>query len=206
MLPSWVSIAMLPVTLMFSLGAARAAWRGTFQLNLVTWGLWATVPVIAAAAALAEGSGLSAVSVLATGLGPALILGAGLMGRATKWAVTRADLVCGALAVAAAVGWLATGVGLVAVVLAVAADGLAAMPTVHKAWRYPRTESPWGYVAGVLSGVTGLVTLDTWGMVNWLFPAYVIMLCAGVLALIATPGRGSVRTRVPSPGPGTLAP
>lgn len=40
---------------------------------------------------------------------------------------------------------------------------LAALPSVRKAWRYPNTESPWGYVGGMLSGLTGLATLDAWG-------------------------------------------
>lgn len=194
MLPSWVSVAMLAVTLPLSFRAARAAWRGTFQLNLVTWGLWAVVPVIAAAAAFSSGSGLSAVSVLATGLGPGVILIAGLFGRAaTRWAVTRGDLVCGALAVAATIGWLATGDGVVAVVLAAAADGLAALPSVRKAWHHPSTESPWGYAAGLISGLTGLATLDTWGVVNYLFPLYIVVLCGGMLVLINTPGRKAVR-------------
>lgn len=190
MLPSWFAVLALAVTAPLSFAAAVSAWRGKFLPNPVTWVLWAAVPMIAAAAALASGAGLSALSTLSAGAGPAMILAASLLGphRAKRWPVKRADLACGGLALLAVAGWAVTGSGLVAVVLSVLADSLAGVPTMRKAWSHPSTETPWGYISGVVSGATGLLTLHVWNPTNWLFPAYLLVWCGALVLLVAFPG------------------
>lgn len=200
MLPSWVPIVAVIVAAPLSLRAAAQAWVGEFRPNLVTWVLWALAPLIAAAAALTSGAGTSALPVFAAGAGPAVVVIAALGGpgrrRGVIWKARRRDYVCGAVAVAALVGWQVTGDALTAAVLAVAADALAGAPTVAKAWRHPVTETPWGYVAGIISGAVALATLTDWDPTNWLFPAYLIAICTLIVALIATPHRSSVRPLV----------
>lgn len=190
MLPDWVSPLLLLVTLPLSSRAALEVWRGHKTANPVSWTLWAIGPAIAAAAAWAAGSGLAMFSTLATGLGPALVALAALAGphRRGKWPVTRSDLTFGAMALLAMVGWIASGEPLVAVMLAVAADALAAVPSVKKVWVAPASESPWGYVAGTTSGVTGLLTVQEASLTTLAFPIYIVLLCVGVLVLIGRPG------------------
>lgn len=190
MLPPWFALVVLVLAIPLAVTAAVDAWNGSFLPNPVTWGLWTAAPLIAAAASAVEGAGMSALTTLSAGIGPAAILTAGLFGphRSRRWRVGALDLVCGGLAVFALIGWMSTGSGMVAVALSVAADAFAGLPTMKKAWSYPSTESPWGYLAGALTGVAGLATLTVWSPANWLFPLYLVLWCGAITLLVVIPG------------------
>jgi hypothetical protein len=194
---------MVIVAAPFTFMSAAKAWRGEFRPSPVTWGLWATAPLIAATAAFQSGAGTSAVSTLAAGVGPLIILGASLAGphRAHRWPVTRFDIVCATFAVAALVGWWLTGSGLVAVCFSVAADAAGAVPTYRKAWSTPESETPLGYIAGLVTGLTGLLTLQVWIPANWLFPAWLVLACSTLIATIAVRGHQVGASSTPTPTP-----
>jgi len=50
------------------------------------------------------------------------------------------DLICGILSLVGLVLWMITKVGNVAIFFSIVADGLAAVPTLVKAYKYPDTE------------------------------------------------------------------
>ena len=166
----------------------RDTLQGKTQPNRVSWSLWATAPLIAFAAELAERTSLN-VSLLtfALGAGPALILAASFACPRAYWAPTRLDLACGAAAVAALIGWAVTRRGDVAIALAITADTLAAVPTIRKAWAQPGSESVGTYAASGAGSAITLLTITHWRFASFAFPLYVTIVCGAVAALIALP-------------------
>ncbi len=166
----------------------RDTLRGKTQPNRVSWSLWATAPLIAFAAELAQHTSLN-VSLLtfALGAGPALILAASFACPRAYWAPTRLDLACGAVAVAALIGWAVTRRGDVAIALAITADALAAVPTIRKAWAQPESESIGTYAASGAGSAITLLTISRWRFASFAFPLYVTVVCGAIAALIALP-------------------
>lgn len=162
----------------------RAVLMGSASPNRVTWFLWAAMPIIAFLAQIDEGVGLSSILTLSVGLGPAFVLASSFVNRGSYWRITTLDLVCGAISVAAITVWLFLDNPTMAVVMVVAADSVAALPTLVKSWRSPRSERSDYYILAVLNGAIAMLTLDSWRIVDWLFPAYVIAVATTIAATI----------------------
>lgn len=158
--------------------------RGRTKPNRVTWFVWTIVPLVAFGAELDEGVGTQAAMTLSFALGPALILLASFVNSNANWQLTRLDLMCGALSLIAIGAWLATGHGTIAIALAIAADALAALPTLIKSYRHPRTESPWTYWVAAACSVITLLTINTWNLAHYGFPLYAFTICALIASLI----------------------
>ena len=162
-----------------------ATLRGQARPNRVTWFLWALAPLIAFSAERGEGVGHASLMTFMVGAGPLLVFVASLVSRHGSWRITRLDVTCGVLSLVAVALWLLTRDGTVAIALTIAADGLAALPTVVKAWRHPRTESPWIFWLGSTSAAITLLTVDQWDFAHYGFPVYILAIC-GILAVLIT--------------------
>jgi hypothetical protein len=55
------------------------------------------------------------------------------------------------------------------------ADGLAALPTLVKAYKYPETEIAWPWIASCFGVVLALLTLDEWTFANCGFIIYIFI-------------------------------
>ncbi|MFW6692815.1 hypothetical protein [Streptomyces sp. MAR4 CNX-425] len=187
--PHWVfASALLGVA--GSVRYACAVVAGTARPNLVTWSLWAAVPLIAFAAQLDSGVGLPAVQTLAAGAGPLVVVGAGVATRRNLARLGVFDLACAVVAGAAVAVWLGLGRASAAVGFAVAADAAAALPTLVKAWRDPDSENLLFYVLVGTGAAVTLLTITTREPAAWAFAAYVLTLCVTLVAVV------SVRRRV----------
>lgn len=168
-------------------GASRyalLALRGRVRPNLVTWSLWAAAPLIGFFAQLDSGAGMPALQTLGAGLGPLIVFIAGLLSRHGRVRVTPFDVGCGLFAAAALVAWIAAGDARYAVYLAIAADGVAAIPTLRKAWGDPWSEAVILYaLTGTASGIT-LLTVTSWQPEVWSFAAYLLLLAVALIAVI----------------------
>lgn len=182
--PNWVFLS-AALGLFGSLRYAAATVAGRVQPNLVTWSLWAAAPLIAFAAQLDAGVGLPAVPTLSAGLGPLLVVAASLASPGRRVRLGPFDLGCGAIAVVALGVWLGLGQAPVAVFIAVAADGVAALPTIIKAWRDPWSEQVGFYGLVGVGAVITLLTISTWEPAAWGFAAYILVLCLGLCAIVS---------------------
>lgn len=187
--PRWVFVSAV-LGIAGSVRYAVAVVRGTVRPNLVTWSLWAAVPLIAFSAQLDSGVGLPAVQTLVAGAGPLVVVVTGLCTRRNLARLGVFDLACAAVAGAALGAWLGLGEAALAVVFAVAADAAAALPTVVKAWRDPASENLLFYVLVGTGAAVTLLTISSWSPAAWAFAAYVLTLCASLVAVV------SVRRRV----------
>ncbi|GAA1458228.1 hypothetical protein [Williamsia maris] len=173
--------------------------RGVVRPNRVTWFLWAAAPGIAFGAQIGDGVGLPAVTTLAVGLGPFLILCASFVNRSSYWRVSGFDRSCGAVAAVALVAWLALDDPVLAVLTAVVADAIGGVPTIVKAWRRPDTERPVVYLLAAANGSLALLSLSTYDVTTVAFPVYLILLGLTMCALVSRRGRRPRADHSPTP-------
>lgn len=80
--------------------------------------------------------------------------------------------------------WLITKVGNVAIFFSIVADGLAAVPTIVKAYKYPDTEIAWPWLATDFGVVLTLLTLNEWTFANSGFIVYIFIADTLIFSLV----------------------
>lgn len=146
--------------------------RGKIKPNRVTFFIWSIAPFVAFAAQKSQGVGLQSLMTFTVGLFPLLIFITSLVNKKAYWKLTMFDLTCGALSLMGLLLWYLTKVGNIAVFFGALADGLAALPTIVKAYYYPETESAWPWFASFMQGVIILLTIKQWTFEYYGFPIY----------------------------------
>jgi hypothetical protein len=174
-------------TLLSAFVYIRSMFRGGAKPNRITWLMWAVAPLIATAAAVSNGVGWSVLPVFMAGFSPFLIFTASFFAKRAYWKLSKFDHICGALSALALLLWYVTKDPNVAIIFAMASDGLAAVPTLAKAWRYPETESVWPYITGVFGASSSLAAATLWTFSEYAFPAY--LLVANAMVLLAIYGK-----------------
>ncbi|HTY74625.1 MAG TPA: hypothetical protein VMD05_03565 [Candidatus Nanoarchaeia archaeon] len=171
-------------TLLAALAYIRSMFKGGAKPNRVSWLMWAIAPFIAVAASASSGVGLAVVPVFMAGFGPFLIFVASFLTKKAYWQLSKFDYFCGFLSALALVFWYLTMNPNVAILLSIASDGLATVPTLTKAWNYPRTESIWPFATGIFGASAGLAVAKPWVFSAYAFPFYLLIVNAMVLAAI----------------------
>lgn len=155
--------------------------RGQTKPNRVTWLLWSLGPLIATGAGLTAGVTWAVLPVFISGFAPALVFLASFANKDAYWKLKMHDYVCGAFSVLALVLWYLTDNPIVAIALAIVADGLAALPTVVKAWKFPETETGVAYAGGFVNGISSFFAMKTFSFAEMAFPAYLVAVCTTLL-------------------------
>ncbi|MCJ7805818.1 hypothetical protein MUP46_04235 [Patescibacteria group bacterium] len=158
--------------------------RGKVKPNRVSFLLWSIAPFIAFAAQIKQGVGLEALMTFSAGFLPFTILIASFVNKKAEWKLTRFDLSCGLLSVMGLILWLITKVGNIAIVFSILADGLAAVPTIVKAYKYPDTEIAWPWLATSIGVVLTLLTLTELTFANSSFIIYLLIVNFIIFSLI----------------------
>lgn len=149
--------------------------RGETKPNRVTWLLWAVAPIIATAAALADGVSWAVLPVFAAGFGPLLVFLASFVNKNSYWKLGAFDYLCGVCSVLALVLWWITKDPQIAIIFAIASDGLAALPTLVKSWTHPDSESGIAYTTGLFNALTSFAAIKMWGFSEYAFPVYLVL-------------------------------
>ncbi len=148
--------------------------KGKVKPNRVSFLLWSIAPLIAFFAQINQGVGLEALMTFSTGFLPFTVFIASFINKQLEWKLTRFDLICGVLSLMGLVLWIITKVGNVAILFSIVADGLAAVPTIVKAYKYPDTEIAWPWIATVFGVILTLLTLSTLTFANCGFILYIL--------------------------------
>lgn len=156
----------------------HSMFQGQTKPNRVTWFMWSIAPFIATGASISSGTGWAVVPVFISGFSPFLILTASFFNKKAYWKLASFDYLCGVLSGVAIVLWYLTKDPNVAIAFAMASDGLAAMPTLSKAWRKPETESAWPFIVGIFSPMTSFIVANSWRFSDIAFPAYLVIINA----------------------------
>lgn len=158
--------------------------KGKIKPNRVSFLLWSIAPFIAFAAQIRQGVGIESLMTFSTGFLPLMIFIASFVNKKAEWKVTRFDLVCGFLSIVGLILWLITKVGNVAIFFSIMADGLAAVPTIVKAYKYPDTELGWPWIATAFGVVLTLLTISKWTFANSGFIIYIFLVNTLIFTLI----------------------
>ncbi len=87
------------------------------------------------------------------------------------------------LSVAGLTLWLVTKVGDVAILFSILADGLAALPTVIKAYRFPESEIAWPWIVTAFGVLLSLLTIKDWTFANYAFILYILIVNTTIFLL-----------------------
>jgi len=158
--------------------------KGKVKPNRVSFLLWSIVPFIAFFAQIKQGVGLEALMTFSTGFLPLTVFIASFVNKQAEWKLTRFDLLCGLLSLVGLALWMITRVGNVAIFFSIIADGLAAIPTIVKAYRYPDTEIAWPWIATVFGVILTLLTLSAFTFANCGFILYILVVNLLIYTLV----------------------
>ncbi len=147
---------------------------GRTKPNRVTWLLWSVAPLIATVASVADGVTWAAVPVFMSGFCPLIILICSFANKNAYWKLEKFDYLCGLFSVLALILWAITQQPFVAIIFAVLSDGLAAVPTLVKAWRFPETESGEAYTSGLINALSSVGAIKFTDASQYVFPLYLI--------------------------------
>ena len=158
--------------------------KGKVKPNRVSFLLWSVAPFIAFFAQIKQGVGLEALMTFSTGFTPLIVFIASFINKQAVWKLTWFDLICGILSLMGLVLWMITSVGNVAIFFSIVADGLAAIPTIVKAYKYPDTEIAWPWIATAFGVVLTLLTLSTFTFANCGFILYILVVNTLIYILV----------------------
>lgn len=162
----------------------RSTLKGETKPNRVTWSLWALAPLIAFTAELDKGVGIQSLMTFMVGFNPVLVVLASLRNKKSEWKLGTLDYVMGALSLFGIALWLYLGEGNYAIFFAIVADGLAAVPTLIKSFKFPETENYMGYMGGLSAAFITLLTIDSWNFAHYAFPVYILIVNFMLVSLI----------------------
>jgi len=158
--------------------------KGKTKPNRVSWFLWTLAPMIAFAAEIDKGVGLTSLMTFMTGFNPLLIIIASFLNKKSYWKLNKMDYVYGSISLFAIFIWQITGEGNLAILFSILADGLASIPTVIKSYRQPETESGLIFLFGMINAGITLLTIKDWTFAHWGFPVYIFLICVILYSLI----------------------
>jgi hypothetical protein len=131
-----------------------------------------------------QGAGIEALMTFSTGFLPLTVFIASFVNKKAEWKLTQFDLICGFLSIVGLILWLITKVGNIAIFFSIVADGLAAVPTIVKAYKYPETEIAWPWIATVFGVVLTLLTLNQLTFSNSAFIIYILIVNTLIFSLV----------------------
>lgn len=158
--------------------------KGKVKPNRVSFLMWSIAPLVAFAAQLKQGVGIQSLMTFSVGFLPLTIFIASFVNKKAEWRLSRFDLSCGLLSLIGLALWLITQVGNVAIAFSIMADGLAALPTIVKAYKFPETESGWLWSTAAISGLLTLLTINNWNFANYSFPLYILISTSIIFILV----------------------
>ena len=148
---------------------------GKTRPNLVSWFLWALAPFLGVFFQIKAGAGLSVIPVFMAGFGPVLIIAVTLFKKNGYWKISTLDVICGAFSFLALVFYVFTHNLGISILFAILSDGLAAVPTIIKSWKFPETETSTVYMPSIINNTLALLIIQKWIFSIYAFNIYLIL-------------------------------
>ena len=184
MLPSYFAIIAASISSLGSIFYLYQTIKGNAQPNRVTWILWAIFPMIVFFAQNSQNTGVMTIITLSAGVFPILIVTASLFNKKAYWKTKPFDYACLVLAIIGMILWYVSKDAKIAIIFAIIADGLAAAPTIKKAYLHPNSESWQAYTLNTLGFFVGILAIQKWDFANYAFVIYLFAV-NGIIALLA---------------------
>jgi len=167
MLPEKIIIIGVLINLFCCLWYIKNIIKGGTRPNLVSWFIWMLAPFVGTFLALKAGAGFSVTGIFMAGFGPFLVIIVSLFKKNAFWKIEKFDLLCGFFSILALIFYIITNNLGISILFAILSDGLAAIPTIIKSWKFPETESSSTYIGGIINNTLSLLIIK-----NWIFSIY----------------------------------
>lgn len=178
MLPEQIIIVAVVISLIGDFLYLRSMYLGHAKPNLVSWFIWMLAPFLGVYFQLKAGAGFSVFPVFAAGFCPLLVIIYSLILKNGFWKITFFDLICGAFSLLALVLYVFTRSLEISILFVIFSDGLAAIPTVVKSWKFPETENAYLYILGIVNNIIGLLIIKDWSFSLYSLGIYFIAINA----------------------------
>ena len=155
---------------------------GTTKPHVFTWLGWGIINAIVFAAQISSGAGAGAWVTVFTSIA---VFSIAIM--AFFWGeknITVSDWIAFIASLSAIAIWVLTRDALWAVILVTLADTVAVIPTVRKAFYKPHEETALAYAIAVLRSILSIAALESFNIVNWLYPAALILSDGGLTTML----------------------
>jgi len=176
------------ITVLFSLlGSSfyiKNIFYGQTKPNLVSWVLWMLAPFIGVFFQIKAGAGFSVIPVFMAGFIPFIVIIVSLWHKNAYWKITKLDIICGLLALLALIFYVFTYNLSIAIFFAILSDGLAAIPTVIKSWKFPETETAIVYTVSIFNNMLALLIIKNWTFSIYSFNIYLILINIAIVFCI----------------------
>lgn len=186
--PKFVFLA-AAINLLATASYVVATLQGKTKPNRVGWFMWALAPLVATAAMVSQGVGISALMTFMSGFGPLLVFLSSFVNKKAYWEIDSVDILCGALSLFGLILWLITRTGNIAIFFSVMADGLAAIPTIRKIYTNPESEHYRAFAMSAVAAFITLLTIQEYNFESLAFPVYIFVICVFMVTL------GQIRLR-----------
>ena len=157
---------------------------GKTKPNLVSWVLWMLAPFIGVFFQIKAGAGLSVIPVFMAGFIPLIVIIVSLWHKNAYWKITKLDVFCGLLALTALVFYVLTHNLGISILFAILSDGLAAIPTLIKSWKFPETETAAVYAVSIFTNILALFIIKNWIFSIYSFNIYLILINIAIVFCI----------------------
>ncbi|MFA7310146.1 MAG: hypothetical protein WC050_04555 [Candidatus Paceibacterota bacterium] len=160
----------------------RDIFRGKTKPHPFSWFVWGVMNVIVFVAQVTSGAGEG---VWATGLVAFACLSISFIAlfKGEKQ-ITRLDWACFIAAILGVILWQITKQPLLAVIIVTITDAVAYIPTYRKSFMRPHEETASSYLLAALRSVLSIGALESFALVNWLFPASLVLTDGGFALML----------------------
>ncbi|HMS24160.1 MAG TPA: hypothetical protein PKB15_00480 [Acidimicrobiia bacterium] len=157
----------------------RGIFRGTVKPQRITWGLWTILTGIIFVNQVLNGGGYSSYFFGSTTLLVTTVFVLsfvkGMGGR------SRFDVFVLIAAVVLFISWAFTRDTRTTTIIAVSIDGIAALPTLVKAYKHPHTEAYLQWILAAAGGVLVFFAVPTTDYILFVYPVYVVVMNAAIV-------------------------
>jgi hypothetical protein len=184
----WLVILSLLMNLGGSFAYIRDTFKGKTKPNKVSWFVWALAPILGTVAALQSGADPWATArVFLAGFMPLLVLIVSFMNPHSYWKLTKFDYGFGIAALLGILLWIFADSPRSAILFLAIADGLAALPTIIKAWRDPESETGFTFLMGLIGVLLVIPSIPVWNIENSAFQIYLLIVNTVLVLIIYRP-------------------
>lgn len=152
--------------------------------HILSWIGWSFITALGAFAMLADGSTWAVAILFANTLLCLIVASYSIIRKVGVWSTSKLDIVFFGLGIVGLILWKTLDLPVLALICAIAADFAFGLPTIIKAYKDPKSETPFVWVTATISGLLSLLAIQSFAFHEVAYPLYLFMYDTTVLLII----------------------